>query len=447
MTATSTYDWIKHMPASLFHKDEIPIIGNSPTFPWTSFAERLGKFFSIPKFSIQPSPTFEWRSPEDLLKGFGANPAVLYVTLEPSLAPVSWVISSQDVQQLMSILLNLPQESVEGLDSQTRDEFFQFVAIETLNSIVQIDFDKTLSPRILEKGEPPHEPALCQDVAITISDKILQGRLIMPSDFRHGWKERYAQRKLDVPKQIMEHLEVTVHLEAGRTKLKPSTWAKIQLGDFLLLDSCSLKTEGEGRVMLTVCDMPLFRGKIKDGNIKILEHPLYHEGETAMGTDNSIDEEHFPKEDEESFFDGEDEESEEHQDEESSEEEHGDEDDAEHLDETTETEETETEEETEGTEEAAEDEVSQSESEEAVKVPNIVQKPSKIEEIPFSIVVEVGRLQMSMQKLTELQPGNILDLNVRPENGVDLVVNGKCIAKGELLLLGEALGVRILDLG
>ena len=54
-------------------------------------------------------------------------------------------------------------------------------------------------------------------------------------------------------------------------------------------------------------------------------------------------------------------------------------------------------------------------------------QPSKIspENIQLNVIVEVGRLQMSVQKLMELQPGNLLELDVHPENGVDLVVNGK----------------------
>jgi flagellar motor switch protein FliN len=47
----------------------------------------------------------------------------------------------------------------------------------------------------------------------------------------------------------------------------------------------------------------------------------------------------------------------------------------------------------------------------------------------------------------ELQPGNMLEVDLHPENGVDLVVNGKRIGKGELLRVGETLGVRILDIG
>ena len=54
---------------------------------------------------------------------------------------------------------------------------------------------------------------------------------------------------------------------------------------------------------------------------------------------------------------------------------------------------------------------------------------------------------MSIQKLMELEPGNTLELDIHPESGVDLVVNGRRIGKGELLRIGDHLGVRILDIG
>lgn len=68
-------------------------------------------------------------------------------------------------------------------------------------------------------------------------------------------------------------------------------------------------------------------------------------------------------------------------------------------------------------------------------------------EIPLSIVVEVGRLKMSMQTLMDLKPGNLVELDVMPESGIDLVVNGSRVAKGELLQVGDNLGIRILELG
>ena len=69
-----------------------------------------------------------------------------------------------------------------------------------------------------------------------------------------------------------------------------------------------------------------------------------------------------------------------------------------------------------------------------------------VNEIPLNIVIEVGRVKTSVEKLMELQPGNMLELDLRPENGVDLVVNGRRIAKGELLRIGDTLGVRVLDI-
>ena len=69
------------------------------------------------------------------------------------------------------------------------------------------------------------------------------------------------------------------------------------------------------------------------------------------------------------------------------------------------------------------------------------------EEIPLNVIVEVGRVKMPIKSLMELKPGNLLELNVHPENGVDLVVNGSRVGKGELIQIGETLGIRILELG
>lgn len=67
--------------------------------------------------------------------------------------------------------------------------------------------------------------------------------------------------------------------------------------------------------------------------------------------------------------------------------------------------------------------------------------------IPIQITVEVGRLQMPLEKVTQLKPGNVLELGLSPQPDVYLTVGGKRIAKGELVNLGEALGVKILKLG
>lgn len=66
-------------------------------------------------------------------------------------------------------------------------------------------------------------------------------------------------------------------------------------------------------------------------------------------------------------------------------------------------------------------------------------------DIPITVAVEVARFEMTVEKLMQLQPGNLLSLNIHPEDGVDLIVNGRRVGRGELLLMGESLGVRVTE--
>ena len=68
-------------------------------------------------------------------------------------------------------------------------------------------------------------------------------------------------------------------------------------------------------------------------------------------------------------------------------------------------------------------------------------------DIPLTLTIEVAQLNVTAQKLLELQPGNVLDLEISPEAGVDLVIAGRIIGKGELLKIGDSIGVRIQQIG
>jgi len=68
-----------------------------------------------------------------------------------------------------------------------------------------------------------------------------------------------------------------------------------------------------------------------------------------------------------------------------------------------------------------------------------------IKELPLHITVELARLRMTVDQLMKLAPGNFLELPVHPEQEVSLTVNGQKIGRGELVYLGEALGIRVLE--
>ena len=65
--------------------------------------------------------------------------------------------------------------------------------------------------------------------------------------------------------------------------------------------------------------------------------------------------------------------------------------------------------------------------------------------IPLHIVVEIGRIPITLQKLTELQSGNFLQIPSF-DNKVSSLVGGKKLGAGELVYIGDALGVRITEI-
>ena len=276
-TTTSTpYSWLKKIPASIVELDEIPLFGQPPPFPWEDLTAQLAKDLDIQNLTIEPSE-FQWRTAEELLSGLGDSFLALNFTITPFEGKAYWVMAEKDLQNFMALMLMEGGGSAELLDKEYAEGFYRFLALETIHALEQIDFDPNLSPKLNKNGELPREPMLSMDVPFSIQKKQLFGRLFITPELRKSLKEHYTQKAKEAPftSPLAEKLEVTVHLESGSTTLTVREWSQLKPGDFLLLDQCSLKSEGEkGRVMLTINGHPLFRGKIKDGNIKILESPL-----------------------------------------------------------------------------------------------------------------------------------------------------------------------------
>jgi flagellar motor switch protein FliN/FliY len=64
----------------------------------------------------------------------------------------------------------------------------------------------------------------------------------------------------------------------------------------------------------------------------------------------------------------------------------------------------------------------------------------------LTLTAEMGRVSMPLHKLLYLEPGMMIDLAMHPEQGVDITIGGKKVAEGELLKLGDTMGLRILNL-
>ncbi len=67
-------------------------------------------------------------------------------------------------------------------------------------------------------------------------------------------------------------------------------------------------------------------------------------------------------------------------------------------------------------------------------------------DIPLNVTIELGRTRLSIRKILELGPGSIIELDRLAGEPVDLLVNDKVVARGEVVVVDEYFGVRILSL-
>jgi flagellar motor switch protein FliN/FliY len=66
-------------------------------------------------------------------------------------------------------------------------------------------------------------------------------------------------------------------------------------------------------------------------------------------------------------------------------------------------------------------------------------------DVPLQVTVELGRTQLRIRNVLELVPGSIVELDKLAGEPVDVLVNGKPIARGEVVVIDEEFGVRITD--
>lgn len=67
-------------------------------------------------------------------------------------------------------------------------------------------------------------------------------------------------------------------------------------------------------------------------------------------------------------------------------------------------------------------------------------------DIPLQVTVELGRTTKVVKDILELSSGSIIELDKLAGEPVDILVNGKLIAKGEVVVIEENFGVRISDI-
>jgi flagellar motor switch protein FliN/FliY len=67
-------------------------------------------------------------------------------------------------------------------------------------------------------------------------------------------------------------------------------------------------------------------------------------------------------------------------------------------------------------------------------------------DVPVRVTVELGRAELPVREVLELGTGSVIELDRSAGEALDILVNGVVIAQGEVVVVGEQFGIRLLEI-
>ena len=67
-------------------------------------------------------------------------------------------------------------------------------------------------------------------------------------------------------------------------------------------------------------------------------------------------------------------------------------------------------------------------------------------DVPVGVTVQLGSCQISMREVLQLNPGSVLQLDKLADSPVDVLVNEKLVARGEVVVIENRFGIKITEL-
>jgi type III secretion system YscQ/HrcQ family protein len=391
-------DWIKKVDGLLVELNKEPQIKKVRSVPIEPVEKQLQTIFQDPALSV----TYSFKGWVKQEESSFLQKQCYVVSLPPLQNPLLISLDKNAFLKLaVPSMVSVSEEVAEGFVSYIFAEVMH--TIHTTKSIAPLGMQLQSEMRSLDQ-----EYYFQVNVSLSSPRGQLWIALLFSRAFKEEWN-RYFINEPILPLSIeeQEKIELELGLRLGEATLSLKELKSLQEGDFLLLENCLYdpKTK-KGSLLVTLQDEPIFRAKLKDGLLKLVEYPPYEKV-------------HPMNDDERDFYD--------------------DEDIVDSEEENSFAEETEEEEDYFPLESEAESDT------EAIPATVVKREELPVEEIDVQVIVEVCRVRISAKELLELSAGKVLDLDVSIEKAVDLVVNGKRFGRAELMRVGDNLGVRILQ--
>ena len=81
----------------------------------------------------------------------------------------------------------------------------------------------------------------------------------------------------------------------------------------------------------------------------------------------------------------------------------------------------------------------------ALRTDAMLRELAPVFDVPLHVAIEVGRLRLRVRDLMKLSPGSVLELKKPAGEPFDICINGVQVARGEVILVEQSSGVRIIE--
>ena len=75
----------------------------------------------------------------------------------------------------------------------------------------------------------------------------------------------------------------------------------------------------------------------------------------------------------------------------------------------------------------------------------VAQKIAHLQDTRIDLEVELDRRVMSLRELLQLEPGGLLRMTRSAGENIDILVDGRVIGFGEIVIIEDAMGIRVTD--
>jgi flagellar motor switch protein FliN/FliY len=67
-------------------------------------------------------------------------------------------------------------------------------------------------------------------------------------------------------------------------------------------------------------------------------------------------------------------------------------------------------------------------------------------DVEMTLTAEIGRTRLPVRQVLELAPGVVLELDRTAGSPADVMVNGRLVARGEVVVVDEVYGIRVTEI-